>query len=84
MNIRDALTAYQLDAAVSTFGVIVENALMETVETGSGPHKTRRPRYTLQQILEDTFKLSRKQDEEWQGTLAVIKSASGGFYDEVS
>lgn len=84
LNQLNPLTAYQFDRAVTTFGRIIANAIQETVEVGSGHNKTRHQRYTLAQLLDDTFALPRKQDEERQASLATLKQAESAFYDEVS
>lgn len=53
---RDRLAAYQLDAAVTLLGTIVENALQEREERGSGKEKKWVAKYRLSDILEDDFK----------------------------
>lgn len=82
MCIRDRLAAYQFDAAVTTFGVIVENALHETVEIGNDRTKRSIPKYTIKQILDDKFKLPRGDEEA--GNVDTLKGADGVFFDEVS
>lgn len=77
------MAAYCLDGAVVAFGTIVENALMEVVEVGSGEHKGRRPRYTLSQILAPAFCLPRLEAER-AGDLESLHGVAGGFFDEVS
>lgn len=59
LEIEDSLAAYMFDSAVVTLGTVLENALMETVETGSGTNKQRKPRYTLSEVLGDDFHLPR-------------------------
>lgn len=44
-----------LDNAVTYFGTLVENMLLERDEIGSGTHKEFVPRYTLGRLLDDTF-----------------------------
>lgn len=77
--IEDELAAYQLDCAVVTFRIIVENALQERVEIGSGSSSKSIPRYTLDQILQEDFVLPRDND----GDLSLLTGAAGGYYDEV-
>jgi len=60
LEVEDSLTAYLLDGAVVTFGTIVENTLQEMVETGSDASKRSKPRWTLGQLLDPTFKLPRE------------------------
>lgn len=57
MCVKDRLTAYQFDAAVTLFGIIAENALSELMEVGSGKNKRHAPRYTLTDILDNKFQL---------------------------
>lgn len=56
--VEDRLAAYQLDAAVVTFGTIVENLLQETVKVGPPGHQTYESKYTITQVLEPTFKVN--------------------------
>lgn len=53
-----------LDNLVLTFGTIVENALLERDEIGSGASKQYHNRYTLAQLLDPAFKLPRPQSED--------------------
>lgn len=69
------LTAYQLDAAVTTFGTIIKNALQETVETGIGSSKRRVAKYKIGDLLDDSFQF---QEEN---TLSIFQGVEG--YDEV-
>lgn len=68
--------AYELDAAVATFGLLVKNALQETVEIGEGSSKRWRPRYTLQELLDDKFQF------QVDNGLGVFRTMEG--YSEVS
>lgn len=76
------MARYCLDGAVVAFGVTVENALHETVELGSGKHKTRRARWTLSEILQDDFTLPRR--DEKQASIDSLKGIDGAYFDEVS
>lgn len=69
------LTAYQFDAAVTTFGTIIKNALQETVETGIGSSKRRVAKYKIGDLLDDSFQF---QEEN---TLSIFQGVEG--YDEV-
>lgn len=42
-----------------TFIAVVENALAETEPIGVKPHVEQRPKYTLDQLLADDFRLER-------------------------
>lgn len=53
------LTAYLFDKAVTTFGLLIKNALQEYVE---GANKRSRPRYKLNELLEDDFKFPREDN----------------------
>lgn len=53
----DPLWALQLDQAVVYFGIVIENALAERVEVGSGNQKRSEAKYTLTQLLDPTFRL---------------------------
>lgn len=77
MRIEDPWLAYQLDAAVSLLGNAVESALLEKVEITEG--KTR-PKYTLEQLLSDRFRLPR---EEIGDGLGELQGVAGLVFDEV-
>lgn len=66
------LTAYQFDAAVVLFGTALENALQERVE---GADKKSRPKYKLDELLNDTFQF------QPENTLDVFRGLDG--YSEV-
>lgn len=74
--IDDPLAAYLFDAAVVAFGTIVENALQETVEQGSGSNRRHVPRYRITDILQDGFTFPR------ENPLAVFKGFDN--YEEVT
>jgi len=75
--IEDKLAAYQLDCAVTTFRVSIENALLERIEVGMGKDKKSIPKYTLKEILE-----GRKIDNAGgEGDLSLLMG--GPNYDEV-
>lgn len=46
---------YELDAAAATFGLVIKNALQERVEVGHGANKRWVARYTLTELLDDSF-----------------------------
>jgi len=48
---------YQFDDAVVFFGNIIESALQETKEVGSGNNKRHEQKYKLSQLLDDKFRL---------------------------
>lgn len=73
--VADPLAAYQFDAAVTTFGVTLENALQETRESGTGSNKRLVPRYKLTDLLADGFQFPRED------TLAGLRGMDG--YEEV-
>jgi hypothetical protein len=67
--------AYELDAAVATFGLVVKNALHETVEIGTGANKRRVARYTIHELLDDSFQF------QSDNGLGVFRTMEG--YSEV-
>jgi hypothetical protein len=50
--------AYQIDRAVTTFGIIIDNALQETIPIGDEGKTV--DKYTLDQLLDKKFLLPRK------------------------
>lgn len=81
VGVEDELAAYCLDGATVTLGTVIENALMEMVEIGSGDSRKSTPRYTLKKLLDDDFELPR---EGMGGTdIGKLKGAAGAHYDEV-
>jgi hypothetical protein len=79
LNIQDKLAAYQLDAAVTTFGITIKNALQEQIEVGIGETKKRIAKYTLPQLLDERFQFG----DDDGGDLSLLKGGAGEFYDEV-
>lgn len=55
--VEDPLVAYLFDAAVVTFGNIIENALQERIQIGAGANVEWKNKYELPEILENGFKL---------------------------
>lgn len=82
--ISDPLVAYQVDACVTTFGITIENALLERNETGVGQHRRSEPKYTLTQLLDPAFRLPRPMTEKQkakqgiQGLLAMAGQRGSG------
>lgn len=81
-GLRHPMARYCLDGAVSLFGTIVENALLERREVAIGSAKKTVARWTLKEILDPAFTLPR--DGEGDDSLDTLKGIGGGFYDEVS
>lgn len=77
---RDPLAAWMLDNAVLTFGTIIENALLEQDEIGSGQGKQYVKRYKLAELLDPNFRLPRPQDEQLE---ELQTPAAGLMFDEV-
>lgn len=75
LNELNPFVAYELDAAVATFGIVIKNALQETVEVGEGASKRSRARYTLHELLADDFQFKQESG------LGVFKGVEG--YSEV-
>ncbi len=76
LNELNPFTAYQFDAAVTAFGTILDNALMETVETGIGNDKRLVQKYRIDDLLDDKFQFVAVDP------LAALKGLDE--YDEVS
>ena len=70
-----------LDSLVLTFGTIVENALLERDEIGSGAGKTYHNRYTLTQLLDPEFQLPRPASEHDE--MEEYGAVQGLIVDEV-
>lgn len=75
--------AYQFDTAVTTVGVTLENASQETVKVGNDESSELRPKYTMKQLLDPEFRLSRTNDDD-RPIEADIRGVHGVKFDEVS
>jgi hypothetical protein len=64
---ENALAAWMLDNAVTTFGTLVENMLQEREEVSVGDRKEYRQRYSIAQLLDPTFVFPRDDDAEEDG-----------------
>lgn len=74
----DDLTRYQVDNAVTHFGLTLENALNERVEVKVGKRTESRPKYTLPELLDDKFRLPRPQTDlqkRQQGAMNLLAMA---------
>lgn len=79
LEVSDSIAAWCVDGCVLWFGVTIENALAERKETGTGKHKEWRNVYTLEQLLDDKFKLPRpptKLQKRRQGASNLLSLAS--------
>lgn len=54
-----SILRYSFNAAVTWFGITIENALNERVEVRMGPTIKSNPRYTLARLLHPNFRLMR-------------------------
>lgn len=61
LELDDPLIALCTDRAVTWFGITVENALLERVDVGSGKDKRSEAKYSLEELLDPAFALSRPQ-----------------------
>lgn len=84
LRVKNSLAAYLFDGAVITFGSIVESALHERIEVGSGDSKKFVDKYTLKQLLEPSFKLPREDRQAQSANINMLKGVAGAFVDEVS
>jgi hypothetical protein len=75
--VEDRLAAYLFDAAVVTFGSILENALAERVNAGSERNPRYEAKYTLSELLDQSFHLPRS-DKPGKA------KAAGGFGNGVA
>lgn len=57
---KDEFIAYQIDRAVIVFGIIIDNALQEKLETEDDNSISR---YTLEQLLDNSFMLPREGED---------------------
>lgn len=57
VGIRNKLEAYLLDSCVVTFGIIIDNALHEREPIGPPDKHDWKPKYTLDQLLDNKFYL---------------------------
>lgn len=80
-GLTDEWAAYCFDNAVLYLGMTVENALHERDEVGTGNARRSMPRYTLKQLLDETFRLPRHDEED---SLEGFRGMDGAFYDEVT
>jgi hypothetical protein len=72
---KDEFIAYQVDRAVMSFGIIIDNALMEQVEVSD--NKTVQ-KYTLEQLLDENFLLPRNTEDSTE-----IEDVQGLMFDTV-
>lgn len=75
LNQLNPLAAYQFDRAVTTFGRILNNALQERIDIGSGSSRKSIAKYTIKELLTEGFQLW--EDDALDG-LAGLEG-----YDEV-
>lgn len=79
LDVTDKWAAYQFDEVVNLFGMVIENALAETIEVGTKGNRTRKPKYTLKQLLAPAFRLPLQQDEAPD----MLQGVDGLLFDEV-
>ena len=70
--------ALQFDQAVTTFGIVIENAAQERINTGSEDKPQWRNKYTLGELLTSGFVLERDDDAD----PLQLRGADGVQYDE--
>lgn len=61
---EDSIAAWMLDSAITWFGITIENALQERVETTVGKVTKSQPRYTLARLLHKDFRLPKPAEEK--------------------
>lgn len=62
LNRLNPFTGYLFDKAVTTFGAIIENGAREMTEAGSGSGKRWKPRWRLEEMLEEGFRFPRENE----------------------
>lgn len=79
LHIEDEWLAYQFDNAVTLFGGAIENALHERTNVGSDKQPKYEPKYTLHQLLDQTFRLPspQKPQQAQGGGLAALMGVKG-------
>ena len=83
LRIDDEWLAYQLDSAVVAVGSSLEAASQEMEKVGSEDKPEFRQKYTMQQLLDDDFRLPLRTAVE-RPIEADIKGVQGVMFDEVS
>lgn len=80
LDVTDKWAAYQFDEVVNLFGMVIENALNETIEVGTEGHRSRKPKYTTKQLLDPAFRLPLEQEDTGP---AMLQGIDGLMFDEV-
>lgn len=91
VRLDDPWTAYQFDSTVTFVGTVIENAVQETVKTGSEDKPEWKPKYTLNQLLDPDFRLSvdgegqTRKDSEFEDFVSFIEGGriQGMKYEKV-
>lgn len=73
---EDEFLAYQIDRAVIVFGITIDNALQEKLETEDDKSIDR---YTLEQLLDNSFLLPREEEDT-----RPLQDVQGMIFDTVS
>lgn len=73
---EDEFLAYQIDRAVLAFGITIDNALQEKLETEDDKSIDR---YTLEQLLDNSFLLPREEEDT-----RPLQDVQGMIFDTVS
>lgn len=76
-DLVDEWAIYQFDNAVTYFGMVIENALLERSDVGVGASQRSVQRHTLQDLLDPEYQLPREGAE----VIDMLKGMDG--YDEV-
>lgn len=77
LRLEDEWTAYQFDNAVNYLGITVENALLERQNVGTEKEPKYEPKYTLEQLLDDKFRLPRPVKEKPTSGIDQLKALVG-------
>lgn len=76
VEISDKWAAYQFDNAVVWVGIVLENAAQEMHNVGSEKAAKWEPKYTMQQLLDDKFRLPPQptQLDSERASIAALRS----------
>jgi hypothetical protein len=75
--IGDPWLAFQFDNAVNYLGITVENALYEKRNVGTEKKPDMQPMYTLEQLLDDNFRMPRPVKEQPKSGIAALMAMTG-------
>jgi hypothetical protein len=87
LEISDTIVAWCVDSTVLWFGITVENALLERVNTGTEKEAKWEAKYTLEELLDPLFRMPRplpqpkrmpQEQNPWAPLLALAGKPGSG------